>query len=64
MSIAVEVDYERCQGHGKCMLECPEVFDEDEQGYPVVMLAAIPDELVPAVRACVDDCPERAISTH
>ena len=62
MTVRVQVDLSRCQGHGKCMISCPEVFDEDEQGYPVVAVEEVPTELVAAVNACIDDCPERAIS--
>ncbi|GAF47631.1 ferredoxin [Rhodococcus wratislaviensis] len=62
MTVQVQVDLNRCQGHGKCMIACPEVFDEDGQGYPVVAVAEVPADLVAAVNACIDDCPERAIS--
>ena len=37
MTFRVSTDLERCQGHGKCVIECPEVFDADEQGYVVVL---------------------------
>ena len=64
MTVKVQVDLNRCQGHGKCMVQCPEVFDEDEQGYPVVAVAEVPDNLVSAVEACIADCPERAITAN
>lgn len=62
MTFLVSVDVDRCQGHGKCMLECPEVFEEDVQGYAQVVLADVPAALQAAVRRCADDCPERAIT--
>jgi ferredoxin len=57
----VEIDPDRCQGHGKCMIECPEVFGEDEQGYAVLMMTDVPDDYRPAVERCVLDCPEAAL---
>ena len=61
MSFRVSTDLERCQGHGKCVIECPEVFDADEQGFVVVRAEEIPDSLRAAVQRCVDDCPEGAL---
>jgi len=61
MTFHVSADLDRCQGHGKCMIECSEVFDSDEQGYVLVRADAIPDTLRPAVQRCVDDCPEGAL---
>jgi ferredoxin len=62
MTMQVSVDLDRCQGHGKCMLTCPEVFDEDEQGYPVVVVSDVPAKLQDAARRSAEDCPERAIT--
>lgn len=61
MTFKVVTDLGRCQGHGKCMIECPEVFDGDEQGYVVVRVPDVPDTLRAAVQRCVDDCPEGAL---
>jgi ferredoxin len=61
MTFRVSADLGRCQGHGKCMIECPEVFDGDEQGYVVLRTQEIPDSLRTAVQRCVDDCPEGAL---
>ena len=61
MTFKVVTEPGRCQGHGKCVTECPEVFDTDEQGYVVVRAGEIPDALRSAVQRCVDDCPEGAL---
>jgi ferredoxin len=58
MTFQVVADPGRCQGHGKCVIECPEVFDNDEQACMVMRVRDIPDALRPAVQRSVDDCPE------
>jgi ferredoxin len=61
MTFRISADLDRCQGHGKCMIECPQVFDSDEQGYIVLRVQDIPDSLQAAVRRSVEDCPEGAL---
>jgi ferredoxin len=61
MTFRVSADLGRCQGHGKCMIECPQVFDSDEQGYVVLRVQDIPDSLRAAVQRSVEDCPEGAL---
>jgi ferredoxin len=61
MTFRVSADLDRCQGHGKCMIACPAVFDSDEQGYVVVRIQDVPDSLRAAVQRCVEDCPEGAL---
>lgn len=58
----IKVDSERCQGHNRCCVLAPELFDVDSMG----MACALNDGLVPAgledkARACADNCPEYAI---
>jgi ferredoxin len=61
MTFHVQADLGRCQGHGKCVIECPDVFDSDEQGYVVVRVPDVPDTLRAAVQRSVEDCPEAAL---
>jgi ferredoxin len=61
MSFTVDVDRQRCQGHGKCVLECPEVFDMDQQGFAVLTAAEFGDILRASAQHSVDDCPEAAL---
>ena len=37
----VELDLELCCGHGRCYMLCPEVFDEDEAGKPVLLCSEL-----------------------
>ena len=61
MTFHVVIEPGRCQGHGKCVIECPEVFDTDEQGFVVARAGDISESLRAAVQRCVDDCPEGAL---
>ena len=58
----VAVDADRCRGHGVCWSLCPEVFTLTDDGYSVVQVDEVPAEFEDAVRAAVDQCPERAIT--
>ena len=62
MSLKVQVDLSRCQGHAKCQADCPEVFGADEQGYAVVLLSPVPDNLRHETQRAESGCPERAIT--
>lgn len=60
----VKVEAERCQGHARCAMICPEVFDLDEEGFVVLLAEEIDDPVVAGrVRDAVANCPERAIDT-
>jgi ferredoxin len=57
----VEIDVDRCRGHGICPGLCPEVFRLTDDGYSMVLVSEVPPELEAAVRDAVSQCPERAI---
>ena len=38
----VRVDREKCQGHNRCYLTCPEVYKIDEEGYSYLERAEVP----------------------
>ena len=63
-SVLVEVDGERCQGHNRCMVACPEVFESNELGYAVVKSHEVGPDLEPQVRLAEADCPENAITVE
>ena len=58
----IRLDKERCTGHGRCYVLAPDVFDEDEPGYCVLKLEAVPEELQESARSGVDSCPEHALT--
>jgi ferredoxin len=60
--VKVIVDDDRCQGHARCWAIGPEVFDLDDEGHSLVLLADVPPELEGKAREAVRNCPERAIA--
>jgi ferredoxin len=62
MPMKVAVDPQRCQGHARCWVICPEVFSLDEEGHSFVAVAEVPPELEAKAREAADNCPERAIT--
>jgi ferredoxin len=58
----VSIDPSRCEGHAKCVFDCPQVFDCDDQGFGIVKGGDFAEELRPAVLRAVAGCPEYAIS--
>ncbi len=57
----VTVDREACQGHNRCYLLCPQVFDVDDEGYAFVRVEVVPQEFERKVQLAARNCPERAI---
>jgi len=58
----VRVDAGVCAGFGVCLGLCPEVFELHDDGYAIVRVNEVPQELEEAVRKAVSQCPSRAIS--
>ena len=60
----VHLDRGRCQGHGRCYVLAPSVYEPDDDGYGFVVDAVgdrLPPELEEAARKGVNNCPEDAI---
>jgi ferredoxin len=60
--VKVQIDPERCQGHGRCYDLAPSLFGDDEEGYGQVLGdgTVSPDQEREA-RLAVVNCPEHAI---
>jgi ferredoxin len=60
--VKVQIDSERCQGHGRCYDLAPGLFGDDDEGYGTVLGDG---EVAPGqeqdARLAVLNCPERAI---
>ena len=58
----IQLDREKCQGHGRCYALAPELFDSDDEGYSVLKVEGdVPPELERDARLAADNCPEFAI---
>jgi ferredoxin len=59
----IVLDQAACVGHGRCYTLGPDVFDADEEGHCVVLVADVPPdpELEKQARTGVANCPERAL---
>ncbi|WP_433754399.1 ferredoxin [Nocardia sp. CA-135398] len=59
----ISVDYPRCEGHGLCAAQAPEVFSLDDNAELIYQFdgAEVPGDLVTATRAAVGSCPVAAL---
>lgn len=58
----MRVDDERCQGHGRCYVTAPELFEPDDIGNGhEIGDGVVPDDLREKARLAVANCPEHAI---
>ena len=58
----VQIDPERCQGHGRCYDLAPSLFGDDEEGYGQVLgVGTVSPDQEREARLAVVNCPEHAI---
>jgi ferredoxin len=62
MPMKVTVDYDRCEGHGRCQAAAPEVFRLNDNDQADVLLPHPPEELRPKVERAARLCPRQAIT--
>jgi len=58
----VDIDADRCVGHGRCYTLAPEVFDADEVGHATVHTDQVAGELEAQAADAERNCPEGAIT--
>lgn len=58
------IDTAKCQGHGRCALIAPDVFDVDDGGMGLVLVDEVPAESKQDVDEAVLSCPEQAITVE
>lgn len=58
----IELDRERCSGHGRCYTLAPEVYDADDDGYGLLPTNEVPPGLEQKARLGALNCPEEAIT--
>ena len=58
----IKYNREACQGHNRCYMLAPEIFDVDDEGYAILLIDGdVPAELREKAQLTVDNCPEYAI---
>ena len=58
----IRFDREACQGHNRCFMLAPELFDTDDEGYAILLVEGdVSAELEEKARLAADNCPEYAI---
>jgi ferredoxin len=58
----IRLDAGACQGHGRCYMLAPDLFDADDDGHCVLLVDEIPAGRESDAQNGVDNCPERALS--
>ena len=59
----IEFDRDACQGHNRCYLLAPELFDVDDEGYAILrVIGDVPADLEHKAQLAADNCPEYAIT--
>lgn len=58
----VMINGAKCQGHGRCAMIAPSLFDLDDAGQALVLLDPVPGSDLPDVEEAVMSCPEQAIA--
>lgn len=57
----IKVDYDRCSGHGLCVIAGPDVYTLGIDGYNNTEPGQVLDELREQAARGAEACPERAI---
>lgn len=60
----VTVDIDLCIASGACVLACPDVFQQDDDGLVVLVQDEPPSELHDAVREAMAACPAAVIDVE
>ena len=59
----IQFDRDACQGHNRCYLLAPELFDVDDEGDAVLLVQGdVPEALREKAELAADNCPEYAIT--
>lgn len=59
----IDLNSDRCVGHGQCYVKAPELFAPDDEGYSRLLIDGdVPAELEAKARVAANNCPEYAIT--
>ena len=59
----IDIDWDRCEGHGICAEQAPDVFSLDDEGdlHYAYDGGAVPDGLAAGARSAIGACPVAAL---
>jgi ferredoxin len=60
--VHIRLDVDRCQGHGRCYVLAPDLFDSDDYGHCVLLVDEVPAGREGDARTGVENCPEQALA--
>ena len=61
----IKFDRSACQGHNRCYMLAPEIFDTDDEGYAILRIEGdVPPDLEEKAQLTADNCPEYAIEVE
>lgn len=60
----VVIDYDRCEGHGRCQSAAPEVFEVRDDDRAYLLIEEPGEELRPKVERAARVCPRQAITVQ
>ncbi len=61
----IHYDRDTCQGHNRCYMLAPELFDVDDEGYAILLVTGeVSAELEEKAQLAMDNCPEYAIEVR
>jgi ferredoxin len=61
--LKVQIDSDRCRGHGRCYDLAPDLFGADEEGYGQVLDdGMVPPQSEREARLAAANCPELAVT--
>jgi ferredoxin len=58
----VEVNHDRCEGHGKCVIAAPGIFELRDDDLSYVLVDEVPAEQRERVDRAIRLCPRQAIA--
>lgn len=58
----VVVDFRRCEKAGECYYNHPRIFKRNDNGYPIIAVHEIDEDLLAEAREAIDVCPTQSIS--
>lgn len=58
----IKVDHDKCQGHGRCYMLAPDLFDVDDIGHATARPGEVPAGMEEDALLAIANCPEEAIS--